>query len=418
MGRNILLVVTHDTGRYVAPYGAAVATPNVSRLAEEGVLFTRAYCTAPQCSPSRASFLTGLVPTRHGLIGLTHRGFRLRPGVPTLPRLLGNAGYETHLFGFQHEARDARDLGYRHVHKAASNACRDVAPLVCEFLRGRPRWPFFAMVGFQEAHRPFPHAPHPVPQAAVPHYLPSAEAVRRDLAGLQEAVRRFDAALGDILRALEETGAKDSTLVLYTTDHGIAFPGAKATLFEPGVEIALIARGPEPFRGGRIVSSLVSNVDVLPTLLEWAGVPPPEGLDGRSLLPLLTGGAEAVRDAVWFELTYHAAYDPMRGIRTERYKYIHSYEEKPVWVGANVDGGPSKDWFLTHRPWLFTAQRPREYLFDLAQDPQERRNLADSPAHSAVLEELRARVESTMRANGDPLLGGTVPAPEGARVDG
>lgn len=83
-----------------------------------------------------------------------------------------------------------------------------------------------------------------------------------------------------------------------------------------------------------------------------------------------------------------------------------------------MDGGPSKDWFLTHRPWLFTAQRPREYLFDLAQDPQERRNLADSPAHSAVLEELRARVESTMRANGDPLLGGTVPAPEGARADG
>lgn len=135
---NIIVIITHDTGRHIAPYGAPVETPNLSRLASEGVLFTQAYTTAPQCSPSRASLLTGRVPTRHGLIGLTHRGFRLRADVPTLPQLLAGAGYQTHLFGFQHEASDPSTLGYGKVHKARSNSCRDVAPLVEQFLESRP----------------------------------------------------------------------------------------------------------------------------------------------------------------------------------------------------------------------------------------------------------------------------------------
>ena len=117
MPPNVVIVITHDTGRHLGAYGRAVATPNLDRLADEGVLFEQAFCTAPQCSPSRASLLTGLVPHRHGLIGLAHRGFRLQPAAlrRTLPRLLGGAGYRTHLFGFQHEAADPRDLGYQQV---------------------------------------------------------------------------------------------------------------------------------------------------------------------------------------------------------------------------------------------------------------------------------------------------------------
>lgn len=111
---NILMFITHDTGRHLGCYGADVETPSINRLAERGVLFTQAYCTAPQCSPFRGSLLTGMVPHRHGLIGLAHRGFRLRPGVALLPRILAEAGYSTHLFGIQHETHHLRaaELGY------------------------------------------------------------------------------------------------------------------------------------------------------------------------------------------------------------------------------------------------------------------------------------------------------------------
>ena len=415
--RNLLLVITHDTGRCLAPYGAPVETPHLSRLAQEGVLFSQAYCTSPQCSPSRASLLTGRVPSRHGLIGLTHRGFRLRSDIPTLPRILAAEGYATHLFGFQHEAADPHELGYQHIHRAESNSCLAVAPLVASFLKSAPAEPFLAVVGFQETHRPFPAAAGPVDGTMIPPYLPAAEEIAHDVARLHESIRRVDGEVGRIMEALAVGGLEESTLLVYTTDHGIAFPGAKATLFDPGIETALIARGPEPFAGGRTVPALVSNVDVLPTLLEWAGVQVPREIDGRSLLPVVAGDKRSVRDAVWLEMTYHAAYDPVRGIRTERFKYIRSHGELPLWVDANVDAGPSKEWFLRNRPEMFNRPRPAEYLFDLAADPWERRNVTEDPAYAEALAAMRERVEASMREYGDPLLEGPVPPPPGARLE-
>src|SRR5215207_9164946 len=162
MPPNVVIVITHDTGRHLAAYGRRVATPSLDRLAAEGVLFEQAFSPAPQCSPSRASLLTGLMPHRHGLIGLAHRGFRLHPDAlqRTLPRLLGDAGYRTHLFGFQHEVADPHDLGYQQIVQprptgSRPHLCRDVAPAAAEFLAGGPTEPFFAMVGFEETHRPF-----------------------------------------------------------------------------------------------------------------------------------------------------------------------------------------------------------------------------------------------------------------------
>ncbi|MER3406700.1 MAG: sulfatase, partial [Chloroflexota bacterium] len=124
----------------------------------------------------------------------------------------------------------------------------------------------------------------------------------------------------------DRTGLAERTLLLFTTDHGIAFPGAKATLFDPGIEIALIARGPGGFAGGKSVDAMVSNADIMPALLELCGVPVPPGVQGTSLLPLVRGEVERLHGELFVELTYHAAYDPMRGVRTERYKYIRSYE--------------------------------------------------------------------------------------------
>ncbi|MBI4025344.1 MAG: sulfatase [Verrucomicrobia bacterium] len=423
---NILMVITHDTGRHLGCYGRGVDTPHLDRLAAEGVRFTRAFCAAPQCSPSRASLLSGLMPHRHGLIGLTHRGFQLNRGVPLLPALLQRAGYATFLFGYQHEVSLDRKLGYRQLgyqrlgRPADGNlSCANVTPLVLDFLERSPPQPFFVMVGVKETHRPFPPADSPLDTVKVPSFLPDAPEVRRDVARLNEAVRRVDQSVGAIMAALEKNHLSDNTLLIYTTDHGIAFPGAKATLFDPGIETALLMRGPGEFEGGKIIEALVSNTDVAPTLLEWCGASLPGNLDGQSLLPLARGDASRIHDQLFCELTYHAAYDPMRGLRTEKFKYIRSFEKRPWWLAPNTDGGPegyAKEWFRAHRPEMFQKPRPSELLYDLSNDPLEQQNLADHPRHGGTLAVLHKKLEQWMRATGDPLLRGPVPLPKGAKL--
>ncbi len=408
------MVITHDTGRHLGCYGRGVETPNMDRLAGEGVMFTNFFCTAPQCSPSRASFLTGRYPHNNGLIGLTHRGFRLNPDEPLLPALLAQEDYSTYLFGFQHESPDPRSLGYQNVIQGESNSCLNVTPLVLEFLSKSPEEPFFAMVGFSETHRRFPQYDGPVDDVQGLPYLPDDPDVRRDVAGLNMLVRRVDEKMGEILDALDKNGLRDSTLVVYTTDHGIAFPGAKATLLDPGIEIALLMRGPGGFEGGKRVDALLSNIDFLPTVLDLCGVPIPGEVQGESVLPLVRGESEKLHDRIFVELTYHAAYDPMRGVRTERYKYVRTYEERPFWFPPNVDRGPSKE--LVRRLGYFDRPRPSEMLFDLRADPIERENLAGDSNHADLLEEMRSTVEGWMRETDDPMLRGYVPPHPGARV--
>jgi N-sulfoglucosamine sulfohydrolase len=421
MPPNVVIVITHDTGRHLGAYGRRVATPNLDRLAAEGVLFEQAFCTAPQCSPSRASLLTGLMPHRHGLIGLAHRGFRLHPDAlqRTLPRLLGEAGYRTHLFGLQHEAADPDELGYQQVVQppptgSRPHLCRDVAPAAARFLASGPTEPFFAMVGFEETHRPFEPTDTPLAEVEVPAFLPDAPVVRRDVADLEGAVRQADAAIGQFLTALDRSGLAGRTLFIYTTDHGIAFPGAKGTLFDPGIEIGLVARGPGGFRGGRRLPGLASNVDLLPTILELCGLTPPADNDGVSLLPIVSGNVRDVRQEVFAELTYHTTYDPMRAIRTERYKYIRSFADRPLHLPAHVDAGPTKD--LLRDRGYFERRRPPEMLFDLLHDPLERTNLAGDPTSASVRDSLRDRLEHWMHATGDPLLDGEVVAPTDATL--
>ena len=415
---NILFIITHDTGRHLGCYGRGAPSPNLDKLAEEGVKFTQAFCTAPQCSPSRASVLTGLMPHRHGLIGLAHRGFRLRNNVPLLPKLLSQAGYSTHLFGLQHETAWDRvgELGYQYVHRPDGLSCLKVTPLLLDFLSKEPPQPFFTSVGFTETHRPFPKLEQTPPQVKVPPFLPDEPDVRHDVAELNEAVRRVDESVGQIVEALKKHHLWDNTLLIFTTDHGIAFPGAKATLFDLGIEIALIMHGPDEFNGGKVIDAMVSNADLMPTLCEVAGVEPPTDIDGKSLIPLVRGEVAKLHERIFVELTYHAAYDPMRGARTERFKYIRSFADRPLWLPPNVDNGLTKEWFRQHRPEAFQTPRPKEMLFDLHADPLERCNLADDPAYAGVLAKIRQWVEEWMAATDDPLRHGHVPPPLGARV--
>jgi len=343
---NILIVLCDDLGYGdLGCYGQErIKTPNLDRFAAEGVRFENYFCTTPLCSPSRGSIMTGRYPHSNGLNGLTHRGFSLNPAERALPQLLAEAGYETLLFGFQHEAREPARLGYQWVSdRQRSSRCSLVTPMVTDFLRerasSRQDQPFFAMVGWSEVHRDFKgedYQPDDPAEVFVPSYLPDTPQVREDIADFHGIIHAADACVGVLLAALHESGLAENTWVIFTTDHGIAFPRAKSTLYDPGIRTTLIARWPGGFSGGKVYDQLLSNVDLLPTILEAAGVPAPEVVEGRTFLPLLRGQPYEPRTHVFAEKTYHDIYDPMRAIRTERYKYIRSYERRP-WLPLPSD---------------------------------------------------------------------------------
>lgn len=422
MRPNILLVITHDSGRHFGCCGADVQTPNIDRIGHEGARFANAFCTAPQCSPARASLLSGMYPHRHGLIGLTHRGFRMNPDAPRLPGLLAELGYHTILFGVHHEEPDPRKMGYRRIVETSDRTIRGVLPQVENFLGGSPGEPLFACVGFNETHRPFDPARHPMDnpdEVIVPEWLPDEPAVRADIAQLNGVVRGVDEAIGRIDAALSAAGLARNTLLIYTTDHGIAFPMAKGTLLDAGLGVVLVARGPGGFAAGQVRDELVSTMDLTPTLLELAGAGAEKsaGMDGRSLLPLVGASSSATvgwREHLFAEQTFHAAYDPMRAIRTSRYKYIRSFARRPVVFAPNVDESPTKDQFIARG--LHRQVRAEEMLFDLSADPLEHKNLVGHPATADVLAELRGKLAAWMQESCDPLLAGPVPPPAGTQV--
>jgi arylsulfatase A-like enzyme len=415
---NILYLNSHDSGRTIQPYGHAVPTPNLQRLAEEGVLFRQAFCAGPTCSPSRAGLLTGQSCHSSGMIGLAHRGFALKDYRQHIIHALRPAGYHAALIGVQHVAADPALIGYDEIVATPTRDAEHVAPAAARWLRERPTQPFFLEVGFTETHREF-HAPGPAEDARYclpPAPLPDTPETRRDIAAFKASARALDQGIGAVLDALDQSGLAENTLVICTTDHGIAFPGMKCHLTDHGIGVMLILRGPGGFRGGQVCEALVSQIDLFPTVCELLDLPRPAWLQGRSLMPLIRGEAAEINDAVFAEVTYHAAYEPQRAARTRRWKYIRRYGERKTPVLPNCDDSPSKD------VWLRGGWREREVaaeqLYDLLFDPQERNNVAADPALAGTLAEMRARLDRWMTETDDPLLRGEpAPAPQGARVN-
>jgi arylsulfatase A-like enzyme len=276
--------------------------------------------------------------------------------------------------------------------------------------------PFFLSVGFFETHRSFfePTSVRDALYSLPPANLPDTPETRRDIAAFKESARSLDHGVGAVLDAVDSRGLADDTIVLFTTDHGLAFPGAKATLFDRGLGVLMMMRGPG-FAFGKVVDAMVSHLDVYPTLCDIAGVSRPPWLEGRSLLPLVAGEVDELHDELFSAVTYHAAYEPQRAVRTTRFKYIRRFDDRRTPVLPNTDDSPSKDVLVGHG-W---ADRPvaTEQLYDLVFDPNEAGNLAGDPAYAEVLEDLRERLEAWMRSTDDPLLDGDVGGPEGARAN-
>jgi N-sulfoglucosamine sulfohydrolase len=380
-------------------------------LAAEGVRFARGFCTAPQCSPSRASLHTGRYPHATGVLGLAHEpfGWRLDAREKHLARLLHEAGYRTSLVGMQHlvEHGSAHELGYetfspvRPAYEEADAAIAQLRQLSAS------SEPFYLEVGFEEPHRPYdfggaqPDTSHGV---AVPPYLPDGPQAREDFAAFQGAIRQMDTAVGRILSAVD-----DSTLVVFATDHGAAMPRAKCTLYDPGIEVAVLMRWPAGgLSGGRVVSDLVSNVDVTPTLLDLLGLPVPGNFHGLSLRALLVGDGTAPRQEIFAEKTYHTAYEPMRAIRTERYKLIANLE---IGLRFDVPGDILTSPIYPLMIPRIVGTRPPLELYDLSADPWEQANLAEAPELAEQRAELCRRLLLWMAHTDDPLLRGPLTSP-------
>jgi N-sulfoglucosamine sulfohydrolase len=248
-----------------------------------------------------------------------------------------------------------------------------------------------------------------------PAPLPDTPQTRLDMGSFKASAWDLDMGMGAVLDRVDALGLTEDTLVICTTDHGIAFPRMKGNLTDHGIGVMLILRGPGGFTGGKVYDALVSQIDLFPTICDLLEIDYPDWLQGNSLVPLIEGEVEQIHDAIFAEVTYHAAYEPQRAVRTQNWKYIRRFDHHLGPILANCDDSPSKDVLLQHG-WK-ERSRPLEQLFDLIFDPNEACNVANDLSNALILEEMRTRLDRWMKENNDPLLHGPVPAPQGAELN-
>ncbi len=417
---NIILFITHDQGQFLGCYNTpqtpnSLNTPNLDKLAQNGVRFTNYFCTAPQCSPSRGAIQTGLYPHQNGLMGLVDRGWTLPERNITLPMYLKEQGYTTHLLGFQHEAFDAYTLGYDTISKRRPEPlynCNKLKKNYEEFFEKHQmdEKPFYLCIGDIQVHRPFGIWGDPVnpDSVLIPPYLPDNEIVRKDLSQFYGAIQVVDNCIGNIIKKLDEIDLRENTLFIYTTDHGEAYPRAKCTLYDPGLKTLLLMSwiGSNIFQKNRVYNQMISNIDLLPTLLDIIEAGVPENIEGRSFLPLLKGETDKFRENIFSEKNFHEYYDPMRSIRTEDFKYIINFEESENLYQLGMD--MQQDELGKYILELIKKPRANEELYDLKNDTNELHNLIDSDNYKDTARELKDKLYEWMKKTNDPILKGRI----------
>jgi arylsulfatase A-like enzyme len=354
-----------------------------------------------------------------------------------MAQILHEADYTTAAVGVIHEtASDFKRCGYeRHVPPVSARPATDAAIELLREFRNTPDKPFFLCVGFVEPHRlPYrePNWPGALPGdnsfpgpalkpdstlgVDIPGYLRDTEGTRRELAGLQGAVRHVDAQFGRLMAALKESGLAQNTLVIFTTDHGIAMPRAKASLYEPGVQVALLLRLPDRkgWNGGIVHPEMISNIDYLPTLLELVGAPIPDRVQGRSFAPLLDGRSYQPREEIFTELTYHDYYDPRRAIHTRTHKLIVNFSTAYAFMDPSQCWRPSSDVVVPQNH--AAAYHPYIELYDLTRDPWEQNDVAGRTEYASVRQELLRRLHQHLVETKDPILQGAVTSPQHRRA--
>lgn len=408
---NFVVIIGDDIGwNDFGVYGhPAVKTPNIDALAEEGMRFDAAFLTTSSCSPSRSSIMTGRYPHNTGAAELH---MPLPEEQIIFPEKLKEAGYYTAAAGKWHLGNAAR-RGFDRI-EGTGNSSGSGHWL--EVARERPMdRPFFLWLAAIDAHRGFdeetieePHRPEDV---VVPPFLPDTEATRRDLALYYDEVSRFDQYTGLVLEELERQGARDNTVVIVMSDNGRPFPRCKTMLYDSGVKTPFVVSWPAKVAGGQESDSLVSSIDLAPTLLELAGVEAGPSFEGVSFAPLLESPGASTRDAVFAEHNWHDYRAFERSVRTKNFLYIRNWlPHLPGTPPADASRSPTfaemkrlaYQFELQGPQWNpLVTPRPSEELYDVKADPFQLRNLAQEPAFSEALEAMRKRQEAWAEETGD-----------------
>lgn len=468
--RNVVLFITDDQSPTVGCYGDPVArTPHMDRLAADGTRFTHAFCTTASCSASRSVVLTGLHNHANGQYGHQHsyHKFSSFPWVRSLPVMLARVGYRTARIGKHHNAPEEVYFFETKIRGSARSPVR-MAENCREFIAADDEKPFFLYFATSDPHRgggsaeELPYKPnrfgnrprrgaypgvkevfYDPEDVVVPYFLPDTPTCRAELAQYYQSVSRIDQGLGRLVALLKEEDKWDDTLFLFTSDHGMAFPGAKTTVYEGGLLVPFIVRNPHQEKRGNVNDAMISFVDITPTILDWAG-----GLDastgaarrdvatraggrggrgaapytfhGRSFLPILAEAQPKGWEVVYASHTFHEIqmYYPMRVVRERRYKLIWNIAHRlPFPFASDLWAAPS--WQAQYGQGLNALygkktvgdyiQRPEFELFDLEKDPHESRNLsaepgAASPEVQKLLEEMKVKLKAFQRRTQDPWI--------------
>ncbi len=423
---NIIYINTHDSGRILSPYGYDVPTDSLKAFAGDAVTFTNAYCAAPTCSPSRAALLTGTYPHQNGMLGLAQRGFGINDHEKHMANFLKNHGYKTVLCGIQHEIGwyldrgDVASLGYSenltcdsssYKKEELSNWDLENANKVKEWIENYDGiQPFFMSYGMHATHRPYPvEVDEGIDERFVrpPAPIVNTSDTRHDHAQYLTSAAGMDNCFSIVINALKEKGIYEDTIIIFTTDHGVALPFHKCNLTDRGIGVSFIMRLPGCKENGSVTSSLISQIDMFPTLCEILGFEKPDYLEGKSFAAIFNDVSSQVRKEVIAEINFHTSYEPARCIRTERYKLIKFFDLDYLEVNkSNIDNSLPKNYYLENG--LNNLQKDAEALYDLAFDPEEMNNLINHPRYKDIATELRQKLADFQRETADPLLDGEI----------
>lgn len=434
---NVIYINTHDSGRMLSPYGYDIPTENLKKLAEDSVVFTNAFCAGPTCSPSRAALLTGTFPHQNGMLGLAQRGFSLYNPEKHLANFLKNNGYNTCLCGIQHEygwyldleKNGLHNLGYKEIITTDSKPFkkeelhlwdRNNAVEVVKWLDNyNEEKPFLLSFGMHSTHRPYPVevAEFIDERYVVPPYpITNNEENRHDHAQYMTTAHYADENIKMIVDALKRNNLYENSIIIFTTDHGLALPFNKCNLTDTGIGVSLIMKVPNADSNGKVVDSLVSQIDVFPTLCELLNLNKPDYLEGKSFAEAFIDNKALLDEYIFAEINFHTSYEPVRCVRTKRYKYIKYYDETWNKVNlSNMDESVPKDFLMNNG--LKEKVKYREGLFDLYYDPTERNNLVDDIKYKEILENLRKILLEKQIKTDDPILKGALEIKKGYKVN-
>ncbi|MCC6486042.1 MAG: sulfatase [Candidatus Hydrogenedentes bacterium] len=431
---NVLLLTSDDLNYNSLGFmGCKVPgiTPNLDKLSRESYRFGRGHVTVAICQPSRQCMMTGRYPHNMGAPAFDP----IREDVPTLQERLNAAGYLNGIFGKEtHLAPKEKFCWDTYVPASELGTGRDPQRYYEETQKFIARAksegkPFFLMANSQDPHRPFAgsqdeinrwqkHLPvsrtYRPEEIEVPGFLPDVPGVREDLACYYTSVYRGDETLGMVLRALDEAGMSENTLVMYVSDNGMAFPFAKANCYLTSTSTPWLVRWPGITQAGKVEPDhFVSGVDYAPSILEALGLDPLPDLDGRSFIPLLRGETQPGRDQLYTLYNRPDKGDvAIRCMQDRRYGYIWNpwggsgvkfqtnYMMGPAWEAMREEAESNPG--LAARMKLFLYRAPQE-LYDFESDPNCLNNLIDEPAHGDKLHDLQQRLLTEMTRSKDPL---------------